>query len=84
MAQFDVPAIIDHVLAITGSPYLNYVGHSMGCLCIFAAISHHPHYSKKIKKMAAIAPSLYAENISNFFLKVGVAFGYSVVSENRF
>ncbi|PJZ69420.1 hydrolase [Leptospira perolatii] len=36
LAKYDVPAIIEKVMAITGKPRINWVGHSMGAMIMYA------------------------------------------------
>ena len=47
MGTYDIPAIIDFVLAKTGQSQVSYVGHSEGTTQIFAAASLAPAYYKE-------------------------------------
>uniref|UniRef100_A0AAG5CPA0 Partial AB-hydrolase lipase domain-containing protein n=1 Tax=Anopheles atroparvus TaxID=41427 RepID=A0AAG5CPA0_ANOAO len=56
---YDVPALIDHVLAVTGRPRLHYVGFSQGTMVFFVMLSQRPAYNSKVIDMQAISPSVY-------------------------
>ncbi len=42
-ARYDVPAILDHVQRETGSPRVNWVGHSQGGMLMFPFLELSPH-----------------------------------------
>lgn len=46
MAKFDLPAIVEYVLAITGQPNLYYVGHSQGTQIGFIKFSEDPDWAQ--------------------------------------
>lgn len=56
MAEYDIPAVIDYVLATTGYSQLYYIGHSMGTTMFFAGMSARPEYNKKVKAMFGLGP----------------------------
>lgn len=57
MAQYDLPAMLEHVLVETGAEKVVYVGHSMGTTVFFAAMSSLPEqYQDRIAAMVALAP----------------------------
>jgi len=56
MADYDVPAIINYALNITGQSQLYYIGHSQGTLVGFLSFSSHPEIAKKVKLFIALAP----------------------------
>ncbi|XP_057376829.1 lipase member N-like [Daphnia carinata] len=56
MGNFDVPAIINHILTLTGLPTISYIGHSLGCGVFFIAMAKHPELNAKIDQMVALAP----------------------------
>ncbi|XP_023720755.1 lipase 3 isoform X2 [Cryptotermes secundus] len=56
MGTHDVPAEIDHILAMTGQKKLYYIGHSMGTTMFFVMMSQRPEYNEKIYAMLAFAP----------------------------
>ncbi|CAH2055600.1 unnamed protein product, partial [Iphiclides podalirius] len=61
--KYDVPALIDEVLSVTGLPRLLYIGHSMGTTSFFAAMSLRPEYNKKVLAAVALAPAVYLDNM---------------------
>ena len=48
MAKFDLPAMVDYVLNITGQPKLVYIGHSQGTLIGFSQFSQDLQLSKRV------------------------------------
>lgn len=56
---YDLPAIIDHVLNMTSTDKVHYVGHSQGTTSFFVMCSERPDYNKRIKVMVALAPAVF-------------------------
>ena len=56
MADYDLPAMINYVLNVTGEERLFYVGHSQGTLIGFTGFSDNPALGSKIKAFVALAP----------------------------
>uniref|UniRef100_A0A182XVP9 Lipase 3 n=1 Tax=Anopheles stephensi TaxID=30069 RepID=A0A182XVP9_ANOST len=56
---YDVPALIDHVLSVTGQQRLHYGGFSQGTMVLFVLLSERPEYNAKLIDMQAISPSVY-------------------------
>jgi lysosomal acid lipase/cholesteryl ester hydrolase len=62
MALFDLPAMLDFVLARTGQPNLYYVGHSQGCMIGLAGFPANPTLASKVRLFVQLAP---ASNLAN-------------------
>jgi len=57
--------MIDYILTLTGEEKLDYIGHSMGTTSFFVAMSLRPEYNAKIKKMVALGPAVYMEDMKS-------------------
>ena len=56
MAKYDLPAMINHALFISGRKSLYYVGHSQGTMMAFAGLSMDETLAKKVNVFFALAP----------------------------
>ncbi|XP_023172789.2 lipase 1-like [Drosophila hydei] len=65
IGYYDLPALIDAVLAKTGYEKLSYFGHSQGTTSFFVMASTRPEYNAKIHVMSALAPVAYMTNIES-------------------
>jgi lysosomal acid lipase/cholesteryl ester hydrolase len=63
MGQYDLPAVFDYVLNLTGKPDLYYTGHSMGTTMFFTCMSTRPEYNSKVRLMNAFAPVSFTEHM---------------------
>lgn len=59
MGLYDQPAVINHILNITGQTQLSYMGHSQGTTQLMAGAALMPEfYNSKIKIAALLAPPI--------------------------
>lgn len=58
MGKYDIPAVLNFILAKTGREKLIYIGHSMGCSMFFVAMATHPELKTKIEMMIGLAPAV--------------------------
>ena len=66
MAEYDIPAMLNYALKISGQAQLSYIGHSQGTLVGFEAFSTNPELAKKVKLFIALAPIFYLNHTSAF------------------
>uniref|UniRef100_A0AC34QEF6 AB hydrolase-1 domain-containing protein n=1 Tax=Panagrolaimus sp. JU765 TaxID=591449 RepID=A0AC34QEF6_9BILA len=71
MAKYDMPAMVDTVLNITGEEQLYYVGHSQGTLTMFSALSMNLKLNRKIRAFFAIAPVGTIAHVKGLFRYLG-------------
>lgn len=66
MAVYDLPAVFEYILNVTGAPFLHYVGHSMGTTMFFALASVKPEVaSSRVASMHALAPVAFVRHIKS-------------------
>lgn len=54
--NYDLPALIDYILAVSNRPKLFYIGHSQGTTNFFVMASLRPEYNKKIQLSIHLGP----------------------------
>lgn len=59
IGQFDLPAMIDYVLRLTGRQKVLYVGHSQGTTSLLALLASRPEYNQKIAQAHLLAPAAF-------------------------
>lgn len=65
MGRYDIPAVIDFIIAETKRQKLVYVGFSMGCAMFFVCMSTRPNYNDKIETMIGLAPAVSLGNMAS-------------------
>ncbi|XP_026470060.1 lipase 3-like [Ctenocephalides felis] len=65
MGVYDLPAMIDHILNVTGETGVHYVGYSQGCTVFFVMGAERPEYNKKIRSMQALGPAAFLSNTTS-------------------
>ncbi|XP_049837009.1 lipase 3-like [Schistocerca gregaria] len=69
MGDYDLPAMIDYVLAETGQSDIFYAGHSQGTTSFYVMASLHPEYNEKIRVMFSLAPVAYMNHMTSPLLQ---------------
>ncbi|XP_069686779.1 lipase 3-like [Periplaneta americana] len=67
IGMYDLPAMIDYVLQVTGHPNLHFVGHSMGATIAVVMLSERPQYNEKLKITILLAPVVKLEHNTSIF-----------------
>lgn len=62
MAEFDLPATIEHVLNVTGFATVGYVGYSQGTTSMFALLTIRPEWAAIVQPFVALAPVTFLGN----------------------
>jgi len=62
IAEHDLPAAIEYVLATSGAPTLKFVGFDTGSSLLFALPAYRPDLVEKVSAAAALAPVVYQAN----------------------
>jgi len=65
MALFDLPALVQRALNVTGAPSLSLVGHSEGTTQAFAGFSRIPALAASVGFFAALAPAVFVSHQSS-------------------
>ncbi|KAJ2949411.1 hypothetical protein O0L34_g15326 [Tuta absoluta] len=66
----DLPAMIDHVLNVTGQSKLKYIGHSQGGTSFLVMCSLRPEYNTKISIAIGLSPACFMSHIRSPILRV--------------
>lgn len=62
---YDLPAMIDYILNVTGRESLYYIGHSQGTTISYVLLSMKPEYNQKINLMISLAPVAWMGNVKS-------------------
>ncbi|XP_029197906.2 lipase member K-like [Acropora millepora] len=80
MADYDLPAMINYVLHVTGKKQLFYVGHSQGTMIAFNGFSNNLALGNKVKAFFALAP-VYTLNNTTKVVKGLAEIMWSIVKK---
>ncbi|KAL7041844.1 hypothetical protein ACKWTF_000924 [Chironomus riparius] len=73
IGTYDVAAMIDYVLRLTGKSKLFYVGHSQGTTSLMTLLSTRPEYNSKIIQAHLFAPTAFMKYFPNQIVKSIIA-----------
>jgi len=62
---YDLPAIVDYVLARTNRRQVHYVGHSQGTTVLLVLLSQRPEYNARFANAALMAPVAFLQHLSS-------------------
>ena len=80
MAEYDLPAMLNHALNVSGEKQLFYVGHSQGTLIGFTGFSSNPQLASKVRMFFALAPVYTVGYCSDFIISAAYALYPIIVS----
>uniref|UniRef100_A0A1A9WZW0 Lipase n=1 Tax=Glossina brevipalpis TaxID=37001 RepID=A0A1A9WZW0_9MUSC len=81
IGMYDLPAMIDYVLAKTRFKKLTYFGHSQGTTAFWVLCSLKPEYNNKISIMHGLGPVAFAAHTRTSLL--GIAQTFAKISKNK-
>jgi len=57
MGQYDIPAVLEHIVQTTGNEKISYVGHSQGTTQMFYGLAEYQDYYKtRLNLFVALGP----------------------------
>jgi len=65
MAKYDIPAMIEKVLKVTGQDELQYAGHSMGTTAFMAMHHYRKDISQKVRLAHLLSPVAYVGHMTS-------------------
>uniref|UniRef100_A0A0N5B1C1 Lipase n=1 Tax=Syphacia muris TaxID=451379 RepID=A0A0N5B1C1_9BILA len=68
--KYDLPAMINYVLNVTGENQLYYIGYSEGTLTMFAKLASDQSFSRKIRSMFALGPIGLLKSVRGAIVRV--------------
>lgn len=71
IAQNDLPATIDYILANTGQSQLHYVAYSQGTTTFMMLLSQQPSYNHRIMTSHLMGPGVYLCNMRSQLAVIG-------------
>lgn len=83
MAAFDLPAMIDYTLSVSGQKELFYVGHSQGTLIAFTGFATNSSLAARVKTFFALAPVYEVAHIATLLRDLAKAL-YPLVEVTTF
>jgi lysosomal acid lipase/cholesteryl ester hydrolase len=84
IGYYDLPAMIDYILALTNQQQLYFVGHSQGTTSLFVLLSTRPEYNQKISTAFLLSPVAFLKNVPNpIFRLLGLNYGQLEVFVTR-
>ena len=83
MARYDLPAMLNYALNVSGQSQLFYVGHSQGTLIGFTGFSSNPELASKVKMFFALAPVYTVGHCSEVIRSAAYALYPAMVSSSN-
>ncbi|XP_030383202.1 lipase 1-like [Scaptodrosophila lebanonensis] len=82
MGIYDLPAMIDTVLDVSGFKKLTYYGHSQGTTVFFVMASSLPAYNDNVHLMNALAPAVFVQHTKTPLLDMGLSMKNVFLTDN--
>ncbi|XP_054166027.1 lipase member J-like [Oppia nitens] len=81
--KYDITTAIDHVLRVTNSNNIAYIGYSLGTTIMFQLLASKPIYSKIIKPFISLGPFVYLGHIRSPLLRATMIFQSFLISKPK-
>jgi len=65
MGKYDIPAMIDKILKVTGETKIFYIGHSMGTTGFMVMANERPQYQELVHLANFLAPVAYVDHMKS-------------------
>lgn len=67
LGVYDLPAMINYIVNMTGSPLKAYIGFSMGTTSLYVMASERPEITKLVQSSYSLAPVVFVKHIKGLF-----------------
>lgn len=67
LGHYDLPAMVDYILRVTGQKKLSYVGFSLGCTVFYVGANLRPELNDKVEVMISLGPTARVKGMDNVF-----------------
>ncbi|CAG2119232.1 unnamed protein product, partial [Medioppia subpectinata] len=68
--KYDITSAIEHVIRVTNSETIGYIGYSLGTTMMYQLLSSKPNYSNIIKPFISLGPFVYISHILSPLLRI--------------
>ena len=84
MGKYDIPAMIDKVVSVSGQEKMFYIGHSMGTTGFMVMANERPEYLEHVILASFLAPVAYVDHMKSPIHYLSPFVGSIEVNQSRF